>query len=99
VDSYAVPYDLLTPLRDVVPWVSSGPISARTTEDEVLGSIHRTDKVITALTMGFVGAATKVQRVAVAPSVDAVSSTVAVDSVITRGVYKVIRSVIFVASF
>jgi hypothetical protein len=94
VDPYALPNDFLTPLLDVVPRVSSGPISTRATGDEVLAPIHRTDIVVATLTVASVLAGAKVQRVGATPSVDAVSPTVAVDSVITRGAYKVIRSVI-----
>jgi hypothetical protein len=68
VDPYALPYDFLTPLLDVVPWVSSGPISAGATGDEVLAPIHSIDIVVPTLTVRFVGAAAKVQRVAVVPS-------------------------------
>jgi hypothetical protein len=94
VDPYAVPFDLLTSLLDVVPGVSSGAIRARATGDEVLAPIHSTDIVVTTLTVALVGAAAKVQRVGATPTVDAVSATVAVDSVIIRGAYKLIRSVI-----
>jgi hypothetical protein len=46
------------------------------------------------LPVAFVLAAAEAQRVVAGPSVDAVSPTVAVDSVTIRGAYKVIRSVI-----
>src|SRR5918994_4612536 len=94
VDPYALPDDLLTPFLDVVPRVSSDPISAGATGDEVLAPIYRIDKVVATLTVGFVLAAAKVQRVVAAPSVDAVSPTVAVDSITIRGAPKVIGSVI-----
>ena len=40
VDPYALPDDLLTPFCYVVPRVSSGPIRARATGDEVLAPIY-----------------------------------------------------------
>ena len=93
-DPYPLPDDLLTPLQDVVPGVSSCAIRARATGDVVLAPIHRTDIVVATPTVAFVGAAAKVQRVSAASGVDAVSATVAVDSVTIRGAYKGVRSVI-----
>jgi hypothetical protein len=54
VDPYAGPFDLLTPLLDVVPRISSGAIRAGATGNEVLAPIHSTDIVVATLTVGFV---------------------------------------------
>src|SRR5215204_292367 len=91
---FAGPFDFLTPLCHVVPGISSGAVSARSTGDGVLAPIHRTDTVVATSPASFVLAAAKAQRVGAAPCVDAVSATVAVDSFIISGAYKVVGSVI-----
>src|SRR5215216_739367 len=93
-DPFAGPYHFLTPPCDVVPRVSFDPIRTRATGDVVLAPIYRTYIVLATPTLAFVLAATKAQHVGTAPCVDAVSATIAEDSVTIRGANKGVRSVI-----
>jgi hypothetical protein len=94
LDPYALPYDFLATLFHVDPGVSFDPIMTRATGDVVLAPIHRPDMVLSTPPAGFVRAAAKAQRVVAPPSVDAVSAPVAVDSLIIRGAYKSVGSLI-----
>src|SRR5215208_5011601 len=91
---FAGPFDFLTLLCGVGPGISFDPIRSRATVDVVFAPIHRTDTIVATSPASFVLAAAKAQRVGAAPSVDAVSATVAGGRFTVGGVYKVGCSVI-----